>query len=128
MAKIYDFEALTEKFLVTDAPTVANRRFRIAGFAFKRNGEEHFTLRLKAFYKMPFFIVPNWKRPSEFLVFSGVKKRRFDVPKFFHVVGSANYIDGGKYLVIRMPDFAQTYFLKTDSESLHDSPALRLVA
>ncbi len=129
MAKIYDLENLTEKYLVTDSPTVASRKFRIAGFATKKNGEDFYTLRLKAFYKTPFFISPNWKGTSDFLVFSGTKKRPNRSQKFFHSVGVANFLNGRDYLVVDLPDLPLTYFLKLEPEEYHfaEAPALRAI-
>jgi hypothetical protein len=96
-----------------------DRPYRVVGSAYKKNGEDYYSMYLRLMPGTPFYISPHWDRAWDYLIFSGRSKRNDGSYRFFCKIGSAIYLSAQNVLEVHIPDLRQVYFLKLAPEDFH---------
>ena len=92
---------------------------RIVGSAYREVGHKHFTLYLRIFPGVPFFVTPHWTNVWEYVVFSGMDKSDRGRLRFFCKVGLGVHLSGKNAIEIHLPDLNKVYYLKLEPEDFY---------
>ncbi len=99
----------------------SERPYRIVGSAFKKPGDDYYTLYLRLLPGIPFFIVPHRDRCWEYLIFSGRGTKSDGSSRFFCKIGSGVCLSQNDSIELHVPDLRQVYYLKLEPQDYHYS-------
>lgn len=112
-------DEMRSRHLVTNEKSNLKLGFRIVGSAYYAVQEKVYTLYMRIFPGIPFYVVPNWCDIPEFIVFSGHSVRDNGKSRYFNRVGSGFIRQSENLLEVILPDLDKTLYIHLDAADWH---------
>lgn len=90
---------------------------RQVGFAYKRNCDTHYMVRLNTLPGMRFFVKRDSRGPNGWIIFSGMAKTAREL-SFFNPVGTAERVSSG-YMKLKFPELKLICYLRLSPKDFH---------
>ena len=108
---------LVERFEIHSDMTGFGTEVRCSGFAYRRNRDDHYLVRLHTLPSIKFYLKRDSRGEGGWMIFSGMIRTN-NTSRFFNPVGSAQRISS-QYMKLKFSDLNLICYLRLSPKDFH---------